>query len=455
MYLISIWLLSVLHLFNHFAAFAADLDNLMIETIDITVEYQENNRAYHIEAFRSTNNDKIIETNKTDQYGRLEWHSIGSPLLSNISSSKNSSLSFANLFEITPSGFSVFIEFLNDAQKRAIIEKIKSKYGIDVNTSQIYQLKFSEITCLIDIVCETNEEEWIKLRGSTKIFTKFPLEVKFKDQDKSKLTCLHQYLVEHQHIDLECTASRNSKNVKKNYFSISADQINSNEITDKLFGDGDEKLVSREQLANLANEIYTSFHVYAEYEIPKDEFSSKFIEGLIKQTNAAFKPVPFKEAISSLSKYSMKDLEPNQIKSAFEKALKVKTEGSKKHIVVDKESANSQSQKNNTSLGTSVETDLKVASLKMSCNFAKGRENSWANSNKSLDNQLKELNDHTRDQIEWKFDGNRIIPKSLKLAKIVKSTFKNGLKFEKIERFVSDKLQVKSFNIKYKDGKNY
>ena len=35
---------------------------------------------------------------------------------------------------------------------------------------------------------------------------------------------------------------------------------------DKLFGDGDEKLVSREQLANFAYEVYTSFHVYAEYE---------------------------------------------------------------------------------------------------------------------------------------------------------------------------------------------
>ena len=92
-------------------------------------------------------------------------------------------------------------------------------------------------------------------------------------------------MAEHQDIDLECTASKNSKNAKKNYFTINAQQINSNDLMDKLFGDGDEKLVSREQLANFANEVYTSFHVYAEYEMHKDEFSSKFIEGLIKQTN--------------------------------------------------------------------------------------------------------------------------------------------------------------------------
>ena len=445
-----IWVISVLVVFGS-VAWAADSEDLMIETIDITVEYRDNNKAYHIEAFRSTNNDKIIENSKTNQYGRLEWHSIGSPLLTNISSSKNSTLSFANLFQITPSGFSVFIEFLNEAHKRAIIDKIKSKYAIDVKTSQIYQLKFSELTCLIDIICEN--EEWIKLKGSIKIFTKFPLEIKFNEQDKKKLACFHQYLVEHQHIDLECTASRKSKNVKKNYFSINAQQINSNEIIDKLFGDGDEKFLSREQLANFANEVYTSFHVYSEYEMPKDEFNSKFVEGLIKQTNTAFKLVPFNEALSSLSKYSMKDLDPNEIKSTYEKILKVKTVGSKKHIIVDKELTDSQSQKNNTSHRGSVGADLKVVSLKTSYKYANGRENSWANSNKSLENQLKELNDHTKDEIEWKVDGSRIIPKSLKLAKLVKSTFKNGLKFEKIERYVSDKLQMISFNVKYKDGK--
>ena len=59
------------------------------------------------------------------------------------------------------------------------------------------------ITCLIDIICEN--EESIKLKGSTKIFTKFPLEIKFNEQDKKKLTCFRQYLAEHQHIDLECS----------------------------------------------------------------------------------------------------------------------------------------------------------------------------------------------------------------------------------------------------------
>ena len=120
-----LWIISYLIVFGS-VVFSANSEDVMIETIDITFEYRDNNKAYHIEAFRSTNNDKIIENNLTNQYGRLEWHSIGSPLLANLSLSKNSSLSFVNLFQIIPSGFSVFIEFLNEAHKRAIIDKIKN-----------------------------------------------------------------------------------------------------------------------------------------------------------------------------------------------------------------------------------------------------------------------------------------------------------------------------------------
>ena len=64
-------------------------------------------------------------------------------------------------------------------------------------------------------------------------------------------------------------------------------------------------------------------------------------------------------------------MEPNEIKSTYEKMLKVKTVGSKKHIIVDKELTDSKSQKNNTSHGGSVGADFKVVSLKASYNYAK------------------------------------------------------------------------------------
>ena len=204
-------------------------NNVMIKTINITAEeYNDDNNNIQIGTYKSTNNNLIIKNNQTSRYGELEWHSIGSPFLANIDS-KNSSLSFDNLFEITPNGFNIYIQFLNDAQKRVIIEKIKIKYGIDVQSSQIKKLKLSELTCTMEINCDNQtSEESIKLNGSSKVFSKFPIKVEFKDLDKKTLTCFDQYLVEHQNVDIRCIAFRNLKQ-KKNNISMSAEKINTND----------------------------------------------------------------------------------------------------------------------------------------------------------------------------------------------------------------------------------
>ena len=430
------------------------LDNVVIETIDITVdEYIDNNNntiQNKIEAFKTTNNDQIIKNNQTSRYGELEWHSIGSPFLANIHS-KNSSLSFDNLFQITPNGFNIYIQFLNDSQKRAIIEKIKIKFGIDVHSSQIIKLMLSELTCSIDLYCDNQiSEESIKLNGSSKVSSKFPIKVEFKNMNKKTMRCFDQYLVEHQNVDIHCIASRNSNKVKKNYFSIIAEEENKNDLVNKLFeGDGDEKYVSREQLANLANEIYDSLNAYTEYEMPEDEFTSKFIKEIIKQTNSTFKSVPLKEAFSSLSKYTIKDFDPNMIESNYGDILKVKKTGSKEHIIVDKELENSERNSSDRHLGANY---MNIGGRK-SYEYAKNRENNWAKSGKSLKDQLKELNDFAKSEIEWEIVKKRIIPKSLKLVKLVKSNFEKGLKFVQIEQLITDKIQVKSFNVEYKDGK--
>jgi hypothetical protein len=62
------------------------------------------------------------------------------------------------------------------------------------------------------------------------------------------------------------------------------------------------------------------------------------------------------------------------------------------------------------------------------------------NSNKSVSDQVKEINKLTQNNIEWKFDGNKIVPKSLNVARLHKSLFSKSLKINRIRRkiFVSE-----------------
>ena len=95
----------------------------------------------------------------------------------------------------------------------------------------------SELTCSIDSYCDNQiSEESIKIKGSSNVFSKFPVKVEFKELDKKTMTCFDQYLVEHQNVDIHCIASRNSNKVKKNYFSIITEEKNTKlQTLEKIF----------------------------------------------------------------------------------------------------------------------------------------------------------------------------------------------------------------------------
>lgn len=342
------------------------------------------------------------------------------------------------------------MEILTNAQKQAFREKIISKYDVNVSDSQIIKLTPSVLKCTIQLLCENDVR--YTLSGSVLSFTEYPLQVEFNTTKATK-SCFIYYIVEHQHVDIDCFISKNSKAVGVNYFSITANQLTSSQLGDDLFGDASEVYVSREQIAQLAANIHKSFRVYEEYEFEEKAFSSTFIEDFINQTKSFFELVPFEDALSSLSKYSIKDLEPNEIRSHYENMLQVRTTGVNQHIVANHSFSNSDSERTNENGSGSRGGSFLFFKASKSANYAKQKERDWTTSGKSLYDQLNELNSNTKDEAEWKFEGLKIIPKSLNLAKLVRANFQNDLKFERIKRKVINSLLSKNFKLKYRDGK--
>jgi hypothetical protein len=113
---------------------------------------------------------------------------------------------------------------------------------------------------------------------------------------------------------------------------------------DKLFGPSSEVYVTRDQLSDIAIEMYTSLNIVEEYEMPMYQFNENFIEGLISQVSeSTFKQVAFDEAIQPLSKYSTNfdnDLKADIIKEDFGKIYQLKKINDKKFIKTDKEHLN-------------------------------------------------------------------------------------------------------------------
>lgn len=435
-----------------------DSENVMIETIDLTVEVrEEDGKSFVMEAYRSTRNDDILRDNKTKLFGQLEWHSIGSPTLTQLSPSGHlSSLSFNNLFQITPTGFYFLIEVLTDSQKEAFREKIKSKYGIKVDRNQIIKLVPSELKCTLKIKCRSGD--LVEVSGETFGLAEFPLKVFFNAPINSKeLVCFEHHVVEHQHVEANCVVRKRSKTVKQNVFRMTVDQMTKIDMIDRLFGNASQVFVTRDQLGNLATEVYHTFRIFEEYEMREAPFSESFIDEMLRQTSAAhlFKPVPVDEALKHLSTYSAKDLDPDVIKRNLSKVLKVRKENGRDHIRVNDEfSANSDNE-----VKTEQKTNMGVKGLEalgmngdLSVGYVRNNQEKWMESEKSLRDQLAELNRESQDNVEWDIQGEMIVPKSLNLTRLIKSNFKKDLLFERIRRELSDFIFNKKFTLQYRDG---
>ena len=399
---------------------AMSSEKLLDDQVDISIEYKTNGKSRLIEVYKSTNNALILTNNQTTDYNKLEWYSYGLPFLTKIPQRK-SLLPFRNVFEMTPTGFNIFVDFLTDWQKDLIKERIKFKYGLDVNTNQIVKLKPSQFKCSVKVICDSDKVKVIE--GYAHSFSDFPLKINFYMHKKSR-NCFENHLAEYQNVEIDCSIS---KELKLEYFSINTEELN------KLFGSENETYVTRERISDLASEIYNSFAAKDRYDISERDFNSSFFDAL---PDLDFIPVAF----NTVLKFFVKDSNNFQaIKYAYENTIKVNSSGDYIRFVIDKSAVNNISRlSNNRSFGLNyIRNDIEK-----SFRFVVENENSG----KSLQIQLKELNE--RSNIEWKIDGKKVIPKSLIASKLLK----NAIKFDRIKKKTPKSDLDKHYSFEFKDG---
>ena len=140
--------------------------------------------------------------------------------------------------------------------------------------------------------------------------------------------------------------------------------------------------------------------------------------------------------------------------------MKLKKTGSKEHIVLNQDLNEKLIDKTDIGLGYKSEGSVLwgIASGSISVNIDVNKFKAWQNSTKRLEDQLRELNDLQENKIEWKFDGEKIIPKSLNVAKIVRGSFNKTFSFQRIRREVYTSSYNKSFALytnRMSDGANW
>jgi hypothetical protein len=200
------------------------------------------------------------------------------------------------MFYFADHHFSVFFEMLTDEDRDVLVKEVKHVRQIDVSPSSFLNLMPKSVTC--------------KTKGTS------------------------------SRIKFECTLNAGSETRRKNQFTLSTQQSSDLKLVDKLFGNGSETFVTRNQLTTLANEVNNYFSVVEEYQIPEDRFPEDFVNNIISLTgDGFFKDVSFDQAIQRLSKYAFNyenDLRSNEFKKEISNMLKVETVANKSFIKFDK-----------------------------------------------------------------------------------------------------------------------
>ena len=57
----------------------SNINNIVFDLADLTVDHTTDYGVVHLEAFKSSLNDVIIEQKAVEKYGQLNWLSIGYP----------------------------------------------------------------------------------------------------------------------------------------------------------------------------------------------------------------------------------------------------------------------------------------------------------------------------------------------------------------------------------------
>jgi hypothetical protein len=163
---------------------SSEIDGVKYQDAALIVQYFENRLTHGLDAFKSTENDKILKENASSNYSKLKWFVIGHPVLVQSKASNNNE----NLFQFNSRGFSVNVQMLTNQHRKFFVQEIKRKYKIDIDSDidQKDNLNLSNFTCKFTLLKSNDLKEVSELSGYISSFTTFPLRFNFKLPKGSK-----------------------------------------------------------------------------------------------------------------------------------------------------------------------------------------------------------------------------------------------------------------------------
>jgi hypothetical protein len=432
-------------------------NNIAFHTAELTVTIETpNGGEYQLEAFKSVHNDPVL--NKIDRpVSQLSWVSIGHPTFIRTrditATDRDDATSSTRIFHFTNAGLYAYIQMLTPVHRRLLAAKASSKYNANVTHDQIVNLILAHFQCSLTMKDEISGDSFI-IVGNVSDFRSFPLRMDFKAPIHGIERKLFENLLaaeggeDRADLRFACRMMTHGRRVKTNTLTIGSRQQEQVGLVDKLFGpttatggstsvrQPETVYVTRNQLNDLAADMYSVLNIVEEYQMPTDVFTDDFISELLKEISIKhFTQVPVDATLETLSKYGLDfdaDVRPDQIKRDLESLLVIQRQDNRARIILNETKYNDMQRR-----GTATVRRLGV---ERSADWAKKNgELPLAVENRSLADQLLELNAVSHSEVKWEIEaGSRVVPKTLNVARLSRAHLNHTLTFSRVQVQTTD-----------------
>lgn len=396
--------------------------NIQFQIPDLVTPFQYGNDEAQLEAYKVRN--------------KQEWVSIGKPFF--IRNQNNS------IFSFTPESIFVQVRLLSNRQKLALQDEARRR---NISQSAVINLiPLQSFKCAVRFMY--NDQEFV-MQGEVRDLSRFNaiVNLPYDESSVERRALIARSKNSTADPEWTCTFQAAGKELKSNSITIKASQLQDVALEGQLFGKGSETYVTRSQMNYLVEQVHQRMSIDEDYEIEGMDFDEKLYNKLLALATQPFQQVSIDDALAALSKFGAtfneRDLSPSEIKKQLSDVLQIRKEGSKQYISAKndtlREGSHDEGKVVDTEFGGKVGVPgIVTVETKVAVKVADTYNQTWHDSQKTLDQQLEELNKESENHVKWGIEGNRIVPKSLSVAKLSKAKMESDISISYKKSLVKD-----------------
>uniref|UniRef100_A0A915JU49 Uncharacterized protein n=1 Tax=Romanomermis culicivorax TaxID=13658 RepID=A0A915JU49_ROMCU len=349
-----------------------------------------------------------------------EWISIGYPVF--VRNRQGS------IYEFTPEGTSFRLQLLADDQEAALEIAAKKRYP-SIKEIFINLIPLQSLTCKTSFSINGKSFE---VQGEALNLDHYTTVVEMPMVEHSETRrAFEARLKSKTHLRWKCKFTAAGEQQFKNRIQIEGEDIQDAAIDHDLFGPSSEVYVTRRQLTLFSQKIRTNLQIEEDYELD-EKFDEKLVERLISIATTPFEHLQVDHILNKLSTFGFsmdkRDLTPNEIKRQLSDTMFMLKKGNRNSISVKNDAKQmSDREQESTDKGNGQLSVFEVFGADVAVDMAKKNRERWENSKLSANDQLEELNRENQDHVKWEIEGSTILPKTVKVALLHKSSFNRNI----------------------------